>query len=194
MTGFFARDVILVFRKGLLGVDDPESRFTRLYDGCYRSVLGYALLRVEQQAAEDVAGETFLIAWRRLADVPEPPLPWLLGVARNLLRKQYAAGRRGEALVTRLAELARTIEGDVAERVAEREAALAVLAGMPERDVEAVILASWYGLTPRQAARVAGTSARAFTVRLSRARRRLADALNLQEHLSAGPRTLQEQR
>ena len=43
----------------------------------------------DQACAEDVASETFLIAWRRLADVPEQPLPWLLGVARNLLRQQF---------------------------------------------------------------------------------------------------------
>jgi len=33
-------------------------------------------------------GGTFLIAWRRSPVIPDPPLPWLLGVARNLLRKQ----------------------------------------------------------------------------------------------------------
>nr|BFE82296.1 hypothetical protein GCM10020093_048970 [Planobispora longispora] len=75
-------------------MDDPEARFTALYDRHYRSVLGYALLRAERQAAEDVASETFLIAWRRLDGVPDQPLPWLLGVARNLLRKHHERGRR----------------------------------------------------------------------------------------------------
>jgi RNA polymerase sigma-70 factor, ECF subfamily len=73
-------------------VHDPDERFTALYDRHYRSVLGYTLLRAGQDAAEDVVSETFLVAWRRLDDLPDPPLPWLLGVARNLLHKQY--GRR----------------------------------------------------------------------------------------------------
>ncbi|MER6827275.1 sigma-70 family RNA polymerase sigma factor [Streptosporangium sp. NPDC000563] len=171
-------------------MDDPEARFTALYDQHYRSVLGYTLLRAERQAAEDIASETFLIAWRQLEELPEPPLPWLLGVARNLLRGQRRSGLRRRALVERLAEL--SSEGDVTERVAEqvaeREAALAALAGLSELDAEAVILASWYGLAPADAAKLAGCSARAFTVRLYRARRRLSQALDL-----TPTTTLQEQ-
>ncbi|MEV0583676.1 sigma-70 family RNA polymerase sigma factor [Nonomuraea sp. NPDC050310] len=159
-------------------MDQPQQRFTELYDRHYRGVLGYALLRAERQAAEDVAGETFLIAWRRLREVPDPALPWLLGVARNLLRKQRDSGLRGQALATRLADLAPPPEDDVAERVAQREAALAALAELGDQDVEALVLASWYGLTPAEAARVAGCSAKAFAVRLHRARRRLSHALD----------------
>src|ERR1022692_987317 len=72
-------------------MDDPLERFASLYDQFYRNVLRYALQHAEQDSAEDVASDVFLVAWRRLADIPEPPLPWLLGVARNLLRKQAAA-------------------------------------------------------------------------------------------------------
>jgi DNA-directed RNA polymerase specialized sigma24 family protein len=75
-------------------VIDPVERFTVLYDRHYRNVLGYVLLRAEQDAAEDVVSETFLVAWRRLDGLPDPVLPWLLGVARNLLYKQYHSGRR----------------------------------------------------------------------------------------------------
>jgi DNA-directed RNA polymerase specialized sigma24 family protein len=50
---------------------------------------------------------------------------------------------------------------------------------MPERDVEAVLLASWYGLGPAEAAKIAGCSARAFSVRLHRARRRMSAAFDL---------------
>jgi hypothetical protein len=35
-----------------------------------------------------------MIAWRRFPAIPDPPLPWLPGVARNLLRKQAGAGLR----------------------------------------------------------------------------------------------------
>jgi RNA polymerase sigma-70 factor (ECF subfamily) len=168
-------------------VNDPEARFTDLYDRHYRSVLGYALLRSDHGVAEDIASETFMIAWRRLDDLPDPPLPWLLVVARNVMRNQRKRLLRGAELVARLAELNSFAEGDVAERVANREAALAVLSGLKEHDVEAVILASWYGLSPEEAAQVAGCSPRTYNVRLHRARRRLADALKLASF------TLQEQ-
>ncbi|GAB3883824.1 RNA polymerase sigma factor [Microbispora bryophytorum] len=169
-------------------MDDPEERFTDLYDQHYRNVLGYALLRAEPALAEDVASETFLVAWRRWDDIPEPPLPWLLGVTRNLLRNQRVKRLRSDELVTRLAQLSTFADGDVAERVADRQEALAVLAGLREQDIEAVVLASWYGLTPAQAAEVAGCSARTYNVRLHRARRRLANALRPHP-----PLTFQEQ-
>ncbi|MEW9532776.1 RNA polymerase sigma factor [Microbispora sp. NPDC049125] len=158
-------------------MDDSEARLTALYEEHYRSVLSYVLLRAEQQTAEDITSETFLIAWRRLERVSEPPLPWLLGVARNLLRTQRRSRLRGKSLVERLAELAPA--DDVAEQVAERQVALDALANLSERDAEAVLLASWYGLSPAEAAKIAGCSARTFNVRLHRARRRLADALGL---------------
>ncbi|MEN3540935.1 sigma-70 family RNA polymerase sigma factor [Microbispora sp. ZYX-F-249] len=163
-------------------MDDPEERFTELYDRHYRNVLGYALLRAERQSAEDIASETFLIAWRRLAQVPEHPLPWLLAVARNLLRKQHRLDMR------RLRLTASAPEGDVADQVSERQTAIDALARLSGADAEALILASWYGLGPAEAAKVVGCSARTFAVRLHRARRRLADILNapqtvLQEQL-----------
>jgi RNA polymerase sigma factor (sigma-70 family) len=157
-------------------VPDPAERFTALYDRHYRNVLGYTLLRAAQDAAEDVVSETFLVAWRRLDDLPDPPLPWLLGVARNLLYKQYDSGRRRQALADRVGALTRSDDlagPDVAERVVERDAARAALASLGERDVEAIVLATWYGLSPREAARVVGCSPATFTVRLHRARKRL---------------------
>ena len=48
-------------------MDDPVERFADLYDRYYRNVLRYSLLHAEQASAEDLASETFLIAWRRLS-------------------------------------------------------------------------------------------------------------------------------
>ncbi|WP_016825384.1 hypothetical protein [Streptomyces viridosporus] len=36
--------------------------------------------------ADEVVSETFTVARRRIGDIPQPPLPWLLGVARDVLR------------------------------------------------------------------------------------------------------------
>jgi RNA polymerase sigma factor (sigma-70 family) len=175
-------------------VDDPLGRFTGLYDQYYRNVLRYCLLHAEPGSAEDVTSEVFLIAWRKLSGVPEPPLPWLLGVARNLLRKQAAAGRRRRLLADRIAALtteADLVAWDAGEHVAERAAALEALASLAEGDVEALTLVTWHGLDLRAAAALADCSPRAFTVRLHRARRRLAAAVRATDqrqglHLAAG--------
>lgn len=170
-------------------MDDPQKRFTALYDRYYRSVLGYALLRVEQGVAEDVCSETFLVAWRRLDELPEQVLPWLLGVARNMLAKQREIRYRRKVLADRIAALTTErdhVAWDVAEHVVDREQAISALRALREKDVEAMILATWYGLAPEQAATVMGCSARAFNVRLHRARKRLAARLR-QEPGAARP-------
>lgn len=169
-------------------MDDPLERFAGVYDQYYRNVLRYSLQHADQGTAEDVASETFLIAWRRFPAIPDPPLPWLLGVARNLLRKHAGAGLRRRELVARIAELSSPADGltaDAGEFVAERAAALDALASLPRNDVEALTLVTWHGLAVAEAAEVVGCSTRAFTVRLSRARQRLAAAMACADPASA---------
>ena len=173
-------------------VDDPRERFASLYDRYYRNVLRYALLRAEQGSAEDVASEAFLIAWRRWPDVPEPTLPWLLGVARNLLRKQAQAGRQRRLLAGRVAALtseADVVEWDAGEHVVERAAALDALASLSGHDIEALTLVTWHGLDAREAAAVLGCTPRTFAVRLHRARRRLSAALWAEDRAPGVPAT-----
>jgi RNA polymerase sigma-70 factor, ECF subfamily len=167
-------------------VDDPLDRFTGLYDRYYRNILRYALLHADPGSAEDVTSEVFLIAWRQLPAVPEPSLPWLLGVARNLLRKQADAGRRRRLLTDRIAALtteADLVAWDAGEHVVERAAAIEALASLAERDVETLTLVTWHGLDVRTAAAVVGCSPRAFTVRLHRARQRLTDAVRATDQI-----------
>src|SRR3954452_14655936 len=73
-----------------------EARFNGLFDAHYSAVRAYAWRR-DPSNADDVVAETFLVAWRRLDDVPADSLPWLLGVARHVrLSRWRAARRRGE--------------------------------------------------------------------------------------------------
>ncbi|MFF8430577.1 RNA polymerase sigma factor [Streptomyces sp. NPDC016566] len=81
---------------------EEAERFTALYDACRQHVWAYAVSRAGRQGADEVVSETFVIAWRRFADIPEPPLPWLLGVARNVLRDSARAQARREALTAEL--------------------------------------------------------------------------------------------
>jgi RNA polymerase sigma factor (sigma-70 family) len=153
-----------------------EQRFTAIYDECRQRVWAYAAARAGGQVADEVVSETFAVAWRRLADVPDPPLPWLLGVARNVLRDGHRAQVRRESFAAELRRGAPRQKGDVAEDVAERLAVLRAMAALPEGDREILILIAWQGLTPREAAAVVGCSPAALRVRLHRARRRLVRA------------------
>ncbi|WP_245642443.1 RNA polymerase sigma factor [Nonomuraea candida] len=153
---------------------DDAHRFTGMYDECRQRVWAYVVARAGRQVADEVVSETFAIAWRRLDDVPEPALPWLLGVARNVLRDNVRAEIRREAMA---AELRAWTEGDVADQVTERMGVLRALAALQEDDREILVLVAWHGLTPKEAARVIGCSSAAYRVRLHRARKRLRQAM-----------------
>jgi DNA-directed RNA polymerase specialized sigma24 family protein len=166
--------------------DADAERFTRIYRADYERVLGYALRRGPAEAAREATDETFLIAWRRLPDVPEPALPWLLVTARNVLSVQRRSGLRGDAL---LAEVARVNEvlfrKDLSDAVVERSVVLQAVAALPDADREALMLTVWDGLGHRDAARAAGCSVGAFAVRLHRARRRLRTELTRLDDIGA---------
>ncbi|MEV5892621.1 RNA polymerase sigma factor [Nonomuraea fuscirosea] len=153
---------------------DDAHRFTGMYDECRQRVWAYVVSRAGRQVADEVVSETFAIAWRRLDDVPDPALPWLLGVARNVLRDNVRAEVRRQAMA---AELKAWTEGDVADQVTERMAVVRALAGLREDDREILVLVAWHGLSPKEAARVIGCSSAAYRVRLHRARKRLKRAI-----------------
>ncbi|WP_242496428.1 RNA polymerase sigma factor [Xylanimonas protaetiae] len=155
-------------------------------------VQAYALRHVDPHSAQEVVAETFLIAWRRDSDVPGDVLPWLFGVARNVIRNQRRAARRAEALVQRLAYVTVQDREDPSADVAvtAREEMLLALAQLTDSHREALLLIAWDGLTREQAAEVAGCRVGTFDVRLSRARKRLAELLADAGHNPAPTRRL----
>ena len=154
-----------------------EERFEGLFRENHAAVRGYALRRAPADLAQDAVAETFLVAWRRLDDVPGDPLPWLLGVARRVLANQRRTAERGAALERRLAGATAAPSPDPGEAAGEAEAVRAALDRLSERDREALMLVAWHGLSGERAARAAGCTRAAFAVRLHRARARLAAQL-----------------
>lgn len=148
-------------------------RFEDLFRATAPAVRSYLRRHVEPDAVDDAVAETFTVAWRRLDRVPERPLPWLLVVAHNMARHHWRSRRRAEglwfdAVRTHWHQPAESPE----EGVLRRDEALAALAQCSDLEREALLLTAWEGLAHAEAARVAGCSTRAFTVRLSRARAR----------------------
>jgi RNA polymerase sigma factor (sigma-70 family) len=161
---------------GALGHELAQVKFSRLYRDQGRAVLAYALRRVEdREDAADVVAETFLVAWRRLGEVPidHGARLWLYAVARRVIANQHRSERRRIRLGRRLAESLRT---ELATHPAPQGAAAEVLRAMgslSDEDRELLLLVSWEGLSPGEAAKVLEISALAARSRLHRARRRL---------------------
>lgn len=135
------------------------------------AVVAYVRRRAPEDVVDDIVAETFLVAWRRLDDVPEPALPWLFGVARRVLSTHHRGDRRRRELGSRLAATQSVSLPAWSEDGQERTTA--ALAALPEKDREALMLIAWEGLTPKQAAAVLNEPAGRFRVRLHRAKRRI---------------------
>jgi RNA polymerase sigma-70 factor (ECF subfamily) len=146
--------------------------FSELYGQFAGRVLAYARRHTNRDDAEDVVAETFQVAWRRRDVMPEEALPWLLGVAHNVMRSQWRAARRTTPADTleRLSDVA----GDSLEvGVVRRQELVELLAKLPDHEREALLLVAWDDLSADQAAQVLGISAGAVRVRIHRARKRL---------------------
>lgn len=153
-----------------------REQFEQLFRRHHAAVLAYARRRAPGEVVDDVVGETFLVAWRRLEQVPAEELPWLLGVARNVLATQRRGASRRRALTSRLSGAEPEV-GVSADLEAGDGVLLEALAKLAPKDREALTLIAWDGLAPHEAAAAVGDSPGTFRVRLYRARRRLRGLL-----------------
>ena len=80
------------------GPQPRRARFEALFREHHSAVQCYARRRVPPGVVDDIVAETFLVVWRRLDDVPEPALPWLLTVARNVAGTDRRGAVRRERL------------------------------------------------------------------------------------------------
>ncbi len=163
------------------------TRFAEMYRANYEPVLRYAQRRSRDSDAQDAAAEVFLIAWRRLGEVPDHPLPWLLATARRVLSNHYRGERRRDALSLRLRAERSEDAGLMSDQVEIDERWTAALRSLSFADQEVLALTAWDGLNAKDAAAALECSRSAFATRLSRARRRLSAALTEQGTGTVGP-------
>lgn len=174
---------------------DPyrTSRFTSLYEATYADLLRFAQRRVHATHAEDVVAESFLVAWRRLEDLPPRPddaRAWLFGIARGVILNAHRGAERQRALAVRLADVPTGSTADADADLVARQVDLSrAWQRLSDVHQEALALAVLDGLSAPQAAAVLGISPVAFRLRLSRARR----ALRLQlDHLPQSSSTAED--
>jgi len=157
---------------------DSTAEFEAFYAATFRDVQAFVRRRAHPMLVEEILSETYLVAWRRRADVPAEARAWLFTVARNQMLSAHKGVRRQRELHVRLsAEPApQQVEDDatgVIERLTLQEAWNTLRAG----DQEVLALALFEELDAPSAAEVLGCSRTAYAMRLSRARRRLGAAL-----------------
>jgi RNA polymerase sigma-70 factor (ECF subfamily) len=172
-----------------------HAEFEELYRRHGGRVLAYVLRRASPDVADDVVADVFLVAWRKLDNLPADPLPWLLGAARKVLANRRRGEERVAALHRRLAFESGIVTmggvgvgvgvgvggggGGGGEDVDER--VIRALAQLRERDREVLMLLAWDGLSQDQAAQVLGLRKNTVAVRLHRARQHFAAALAAQD-------------
>ncbi|AWB85086.1 RNA polymerase sigma factor [Corynebacterium liangguodongii] len=150
--------------------------FESSYRQCYPSVLAYVRRRTDDNVAEDLCAEVFTRAWSGWPPRGDLALPWLYGIARNVVLEHY---RQRQVSVP----LDSVGEHNLQEPSAESRAAANVdimraLGELGDNDREILTLHAWEGLTPAEIAVVLGISENSSRVRLHRARARLATCLH----------------
>lgn len=151
--------------------------FEQLFERYFAQVLRYLRRRVGDDLADDLAGEVFVQAFAARARY-EPrtgsALPWLLGIATNLVRMHWRAEERRLAALTRLAAQPPAVAG-LPEPSDARIAA--AVAGLPREQREVLLLHCWADLTHDEIAHALGLAEGTSRSYLTRARTALAGAL-----------------
>lgn len=139
----------------------------------------YAIRRASPEEAEEAVSETMLFLVQHPERIPNGgERSWAIGVCRKMLANLRRKRTRREGLIGRfIRDLIPPSPPPLVLRDEELASALAVL---PASDQEALLLAVWDELPPREIAKVLGISANAAAIRVHRAKRRLRERLEPQ--------------
>ncbi|MBI3687044.1 MAG: sigma-70 family RNA polymerase sigma factor [Actinobacteria bacterium] len=157
-------------------------RFETFVAEVYEPLQRYLRRRIDPASADDVLGDTLLVMWRRVDDIPaEASLAWCYGVARGCLANRRRGADRHLKLVHRLA-------GERQPAPASDDPVLGEALGrLPEGDREVLRLWAWEVLPPREIAVVLGITPNAASIRLHRAMQKLkAELLRRKDNGSPG--------
>jgi RNA polymerase sigma-70 factor (ECF subfamily) len=166
-------------------VTTDSARLTAAVEANASDLLTYLLRRVGPDDAPDLLGETMVVAWRRVGDLPpdiERARMWLFGIARATLLNHARGQRRRWALADRI-RLVPSAErsGPAADAGAEVRDAIARLD--PEQ-AELVRLVHWDGFSLVEAAELLGIPASTARGRHQRAKDELRTALSIEVPLA----------
>ena len=163
---------------------DPD-RFAVLFDRHHLDIRRYAAGRLGGERADDVAAETFLVAFRSRdrfhVRAGCTVRGWLFGIATNLIRRQHRDEQRRYRALARLPLDAPGAADDAAvDRAAAavlRPALARALAALPARDRDVLLLVAVAQLTYAEIAAALGVRPGTVGSRLNRARTSVRAAL-----------------
>jgi len=154
-----------------------------LYERHAQAVFRYLARRAGPPAAEDLVSEVFIAALsassRVIAHDSGSALPWLYGIALNVLRRHLRGTRPAHEAATDPGMDWDAVDARL-DAWAERGRLRAALAGLSESDRELLLLVAWEGLTPTEAAAALDITQTVARSRLHRARTRAMKALRSQ--------------
>lgn len=159
------------------------TRFDEMYRDYFKPVHAYCRRRTSAETAGDATAETFLIAWRKidLAPTDSQALPWLYGIARGVVSNTRRSSFRSRRLITKVATSGLSREempDDVIVEQHERSRIVLALQQLRPDDQEVLRLSLWEELSGAELSIALDVSEEAARQRLSRAKKRLADAYN----------------
>lgn len=160
--------------------------FEAMYASHVRDVLAYCLRRTAHAEAHDATAEVFAVAWRRVTEVPNEPetLPWLYGVAANVLRNQGRSFRRSRNLTGKIGSQAVEFQpGPEAQlvRKAEYEEVHRAIDSLKPKYRDVLKLVEWEELPREQVAEMLSVSRSTIDQRIHRAYQQLERRL---KHMS----------
>lgn len=176
---------------------DPEC-FAAVYDAYFRQIHRYVAARLGLAAADDLAAETFLVAYRKRAafdPVRGQVRPWLFGIATNLVAKHRRDEARRYAALSRMPLLPQheqdaSQEDSILARVSAQRLAgrlTAALRGLAAGDRDVLLLAAVAQLGYQEIAAALDIPAGTVASRLSRARSKVREALGAEGEMEDTP-------
>jgi RNA polymerase sigma-70 factor (ECF subfamily) len=165
-------------------LSDPE-QFAVIVRRHAAAITRYVTRRLGADAAEDVAAETFLVAFRQRANYADDGrscLPWLYGIATRLCHRHWRSETRQLRLLARtgldpvIEPFTDQVESQVSASAVKPRLADA-LSRLPKAQRDALLLQAWADLTYDQIAAATGVHLGTVQSRISRARRRLREQL-----------------
>ncbi|MFK4789406.1 RNA polymerase sigma factor [Microbacterium sp. ZW T5_56] len=158
---------------------DHVQRLTAALHESNADLLRYLHRRVGADDAPDLLGETLLIAWRRVDDVPTDPVQarmWLFGLARGTLLNHARGQRRRLALADRIrSHISSAVTAPADDGGEVRDA----IERLKPKLAEIIQLVHWDGFTLAQAAEIIGIPAATARSRYARAKEELRAALGV---------------
>ena len=149
-------------------------RFEGLYSAHSAEILRFAVrCGANRQDAEEVVVETFLVCWRRFDEMTDPPIAWLLGVAKFVLQNNRRSHSRRQALFHKLALAKLDATSGSSDDSVSPGAVMEAFARLHPADRQVLELLVWREMSQEEAAQVIGCTRNAVTKRFRQARRRL---------------------